>query len=333
MTDARFFGPGDADPAVLADRRIAVVGYGHLGRSVSLNLRDSGLAVVVGNIEDEYRTRARDDGFEVLDIEDAAAAADVVFLLLPDEEIPAVFEAKVGPSRRSDAAMCFASGYPLAFGLVEMPADVDVLLLAPRMLGEAVRRSYLDGTGFFTYVSVEQDASGRAEPTLLALAEAVGSLRRGAMVMSARQEALIDLFVEQTFGPVVGGALITAFHAGVDAGLPPEAMVLELYMSGEMARTFSTFATEGFYRSATWHGLVAQYGGFVRFGDVDLDELFERFTNIAEDIRSGGFAERLQQERDAGYPTLAAIEAMTAGDDPISQAEDRVRGRLGGAET
>ncbi len=333
MAEARFFGPGDDDPAVLEDRRVAVVGYGNLGRSVALNLRDSGLTVVVGNIEDAYRARARDDGFEVLDIDDAAVAADVVFLLIPDEEIPAVFQERVGPRLRSGAAVCFASGYPLAFGSLEVPADVDVLLLAPRMLGEAVRRSYLDGTGFFSYVSVEQDASGRAEPTLLALAGAVGSLQRGAMAMSARQEALIDLLVEQTFGPVVGGALMAAFQAGVDAGLPPEAMVLELYMSGEMARTFSTFATEGFYRSTTWHGLVAQYGGFVRFGDVDLDEMYERFTQVAEDIRSGGFAERLQQERDAGYPNLAAIEAMTAGDDPITQAEDRVRAWLRGGAT
>ncbi len=333
MADARFFRSGDDDPAVLQGRRIAVVGYGNLGRSVALNLRDSGSTVVVGNVDDEYRARARGDGFEVLDIEDAVTAADVVFPLIPDEEIPAVFQARVGSRLRSGAAVCFASGYPLAFGLVEMPADVDVLLLAPRMLGEEVRRSYLDGTGFFSYVSVEQDASGRAEPTLLALAGAVGSLRRGAMAMSARQEALIDLLVEQTFGPVVGGALITTFHAGVDAGLPPEAMVLELYMSGEMARTFSTFATEGFYRSTTWHGLVAQYGGFVRFGDVDLDEMYERFGQVAEDIRSGGFTDRLQQERDAGYPTLAAIEAMTAGDDQISRAEDRVRAWLGVGET
>lgn len=333
MADVRFFGPGDDDPSELEGRHIATVGYGHLGRSVAQNLRDSGLTVLVGNIDDEYRVRARGDGFDVLDIEDAAAAADVVFILIPDEEIPAVFRAGIGPRLRSGMAVCFGSGYPLAFGLVEMPTDVDVLLLAPRMLGEAVRQSYLDGTGFFSYVSVEQDASGRAERRLLALAGAVGSLQRGAMAMSARQEALIDLLVEQTFGPVMGGALITAFHAGVDAGLPPEAMVLELYMSGEMARTFAAFATEGFYRSTTWHGLVAQYGGFIRFGDVDLDEMYEGFTKVAEDIRSGGFAGRLQGERDAGYPTLAAIEAMTAGDDPITRAEDRVRAWLAGGET
>jgi ketol-acid reductoisomerase len=293
-------------------------------------LRDSGLDVVVGNIDDEYRPVAGNDGFAVTGIGDAVSGAGIVYLLIPDEEIPSVFRDEIAGSLEEGAAICVASGYPLAHDLIEPPAHADVLLLAPRMLGEEVRRSYEDGTGFFTYVSVEQDATGNARKTLLDLAAAVGSLQRGAMELSAADEALIDLLVEQTFGPVVGGALITTFHTGVEAGLPPEAMVLELYMSGEMSRTFAAFASQGFYRSTTWHGLVAQYGGFIRFGDVDLDAMHDRFEEVLEDIRSGGFAARLQEERDSGYPTLAAIEAMTmADDDPITRAEQQVRTALG----
>ncbi len=157
----------------------------------------------------------------------------------------------------------------LAFGLVTPAADVDVLLLAPRMLGEEVRTNFLEGRGFFSYVSVEQDASGTAEARLMALALACGTLARGAMRLSATQEAQLDLLIEQTVGPYLGTAIQLAFDTGVANGLPPEALVLELYMSGEMSRTLQTFADVGFYRSATWHGLVAQHGGFL--GTLALD--------------------------------------------------------------
>ena len=133
---------------------------------------------------------------------------------------------------------------------------------APRMLGEEVRTNFLEGRGFFSYVSVEQDASGTAEARLMALALACGTLARGAMRLSATQEAQLDLLIEQTVGPYLGTAIQLAFDTGVANGLPPEALVLELYMSGEMSRTLQTFAEVGFYRSAAWHGLVAQYGGF-----------------------------------------------------------------------
>lgn len=325
MSDVTVYRARHGDRAALAGATVAVIGYGNLGRAVACNLRDSAISVVVGNIDDSYRNVAADDGCEVVAIPDAVASADIVWLLVPDEEIPSVFERDVRPQLRDGAALCFSSGYALAFGLVEPPESVDVLLIAPRMLGDEVRRAYVEGSGFFSYVSVEHDASGQAKRRLLGLADAVGSLRRGAMELSARQEAIIDLLVEQTVGPVLGAAIITAFHAGVDAGLPPEAMVLELYMSGEMSRTFQAFAREGFYKSTKAHGVAAQYGGYVRFGDVDVDELDRVFRATIEDIANGGFARSLQAERDQGYPTMKAVEAMTSGDDPITAAEAAVR--------
>lgn len=321
------YGTGDEDPSTLDGRTVAVIGYGNLGAAMAHNLRDSDVSVRVGNRDDEYRERAVGDGFDVATIE-AASGADVVYVLIPDEEIPDVFAAAIAPGLRPGTAVCFASGYVLAFDLIAPPASVDVLLLAPRMLGEEVRRTYQEGTGYYAYGSVERDASGSAGAVLLALAGAAGALRRGMIELSAADEALIDLLVEQTVGPVLGAAMITAFYAGVDAGLPPEALVLEMYMSGEMSRTFATFAAQGFYRSATWHGLAAQYGGYLRFGDVDVDEMDRAFRAIIEDIRAGGFAATLQAERNAGYPTLEAIRAMTAGDDPLTRAEDRLRAAL-----
>ncbi|MGH3344716.1 MAG: NAD(P)-binding domain-containing protein [Carbonactinosporaceae bacterium] len=325
---ARFVLATEADPAVLRGHTIAVLGYGNLGRSMALNLRDAGLDLVIGNIDDGYRAAAGRDGFEVLDPAAATRRADLVFVLLPDEVIPGCFASEVGPHLQAGAAVCFASGYVLAFGLVEPPPQADVLLFAPRMVGSEVRSTYLDGSGFLSYLSVEQDATGRGWPVLTALAHAAGSLQRGAMVLPARQEAVLDLFIEQGVGPYLGIALQLAFTVGTEAGLPPEARVLEMYMSGEMARTVQGFADEGFYQSVTGHGLVATYGGFLGTLGLDVEDMQRRFTRTLESIRSGEFARKLQDEQANGYPTLAAIEQATALDNPITAAERRVRAAL-----
>jgi len=324
----RFFTEVDADPAALAGQSVAVLGYGNLGRSLALNLRDSGLPVLVGNVDDGYRQAAAADGFEVADIGPAAAAADVVLLLLPDEVIPGCFAATIGPALRPGTVICFASGYVLAFGLVEPSPEVDVLLLAPRMVGAAVRQSYLDKGGFLSYLSVEQNASGRAEQRLLALASAAGSLRRGALGLTARQEALLDLLVEQTFGAYVGVALQLAFHVGVAAGLPAEAMVAELYMSGEMAHTFQSFADLGFFPAISGHGPTAMYGGFLRTQEIDAAALEAGFRATLDDIQAGRFAATFQEEQAAGYPTLTLIQQLAEGDNPITAAERQLRAGL-----
>jgi ketol-acid reductoisomerase len=225
--------------------------------------------------------------------------------------------------------VCFASGYALAYGLVEAPALADVLLLAPRMLGDEVRGCYLDGTGFLSYVSVEQDASGQANERLLALALAAGSLRRGALRLSARQEATLDLLVEQGVGPYLGAAFQLAFAVGTEAGLPPEALVCELYMSGEMERVIRTMARVGFLESVRSHGLVAAYGGLWGMETIDLEGMERHFRAVLEHIDSGAFARRLQTEEAEGYPTLARLETVLDGDNPISAAERRVRGEVG----
>lgn len=324
-----FYRQSDSDPAALAGSEIAVLGYGNLGRSVALNLRDSGLSVRVGNIDDAYRQRAADDGFGVLDPADAVDGADVVYLLLPDEVIPGVFAEQLAPRLGAGTAVCFASGYVLAYGLVKPADDLDVLLLAPRMLGEEVRRSYLDGSGFLSYVSVEQDSTGHGRERMLALASAIGSLQRGAIGLSAEQEATLDLFIEQSVGPYLGAAFQLAFRLGVEAGLPPEALVCELYMSGEMSRTISTMATAGFFESVRWHGLVAMYGGFLGTMGMDGEAMERHFREVLEQIRSGGFARKLQEEQAQGYPVLELIDAVTATDNPLTAAEQRVRAALG----
>lgn len=326
---AVFYRQSDADPRALHGQTVAVIGYGNLGRSMALNLRDSGLRVIVGNVDDQFRRRAESEGFCASDVSDAVARADVVYLLLPDEVAPQVFLDDIEPELRQGSALVFGSGYVLAYGLVKPPAHIDVLLLAPRMLGEQVRCSYQDETGFLSYVNVEQDHTGTARQRLLALGSAAGSLQRGALQLSARDEAMLDLFIEQTVGPYLGVAFQLAFQIGTAAGLPPEALVTELYMSGEMARTIQTMADLGFFQSVVCHGMVATYGGFVGTLAIDRDSMERYFRERLEFIRSGGFAHEFQDEESRGYPTLEAINAITNLDNPLSDAEKRVRAALG----
>lgn len=328
----RFFTKKDAMPGALSGERVAVIGYGHLGRPCALNLRDSGVEpLLVGNIADEYAELARAEGFAVLPIGEAVAASDVVLCLIPDEVIPEVFAADIAPNLAPGAAIAFASGYNLAYGLIHPQETVDLLLMAPRMAGDNARQRYLEKQGFFAYLAVDQDASGRAWRRLLGLADAIGILDAGAMELDARREADIDLLIEQTMGAVLGTAILTAFSAGEEAGIPPEAMVLEMYMSGEMEMVFRAFREQGFFRASQSHGPTALYGGFLRTMQFMMSDLGATFRQILEEIRSGQFAQQFQAEREAGYPNLTQAEAMTQGDSPISQAEARVRGMLAGS--
>ncbi|MGD8397903.1 MAG: ketol-acid reductoisomerase, partial [Anaerolineae bacterium] len=313
---------------------IVVLGYGNLGRALAANLRDAGVDdLLVGNIADSYAREAEADGYRVLPIAKAAAAASIALVLLPDEIIPEVFETDVAPNLPRGAAVLFASGYTLAYGLISPPAGLDVLLLAPRMGGENIRERFLGGEGFFAYVSVEQDASGRAWQRLLGVADAVGVLKAGAMQLDARREADLDLFIEQTIGAVIGVGVMASFTLGVGAGIPPEAMVLEMYMSGEMETVFQAFRERGFFRASDFHGPTAMYGGFLRTMEFMTSELPTRFRAILEDIQSGGFAAGFQAEREAGYPNLSQAQAMAAEEGPVAgpivEAEARVRQMLG----
>ena len=315
---------GDAPPDALTAETVAVLGYGYLGRSAALNLRDSGIKIRIGNRQDEYAAQASADGFDVVPL-DVAAADDVVCVFLPDEVIPEVFARDVAPSLSPGAAVVFASGYSLAFDLVHPPDTVDVILLAPRMAGVAARRRYLAGKGFWACVGVEADRSGRARQRMLGLAEAIGALRAGALEMSAATEATLDLFVEQTLGPLIGAAIMAAFEVGREAGIAPEALVLEMYMSGEMEAVFRGFREAGFFRASEDHGPTAVYGGMTRVLELDQEAMATRFRAVLEDIKSGAFSRRFQAEAGNGYPVLDMARAMMHGTSPISEAEQALR--------
>jgi ketol-acid reductoisomerase len=305
----------DADLAKLEGRRIAAIGYGNQGRAQALNLRDSGLDVIVGNRDDDYARRAREDGFPLYPIFQAAALADLIMLLIPDEAAPAVYEADILPHLdRGDASrngpgpvLVFASGYNIAFGFISPPAGADVILVAPRMIGAGVRDLYVAGRGFPSFIGVAQDHSGQAREIALALTKGIGSTRMGAVEVTFQQEAELDLFTEQCFGPAFGHVLTTAVDLLLEEGHPPEAVLLELYMSGEFAYTLGKIAELGMVEQASLHSPTSQYGSMSRGMRFILPQLRTRMQQGLEEIRSGQFAQEWTAEQAAGQPALAAL--------------------------
>lgn len=321
---ARIFHDADADLAPLAGKTVAVIGYGNQGRSQALNVRDSGLATIVGNLDDDYAVRAREDGFAVHPIAEACGRADVVMLLVPDEVMPEVYERAVRPHLKPGAVLDFASGYTVAFGLIAPPPGVDAVLIAPRMIGPGVRDAYVAGRGFPSFVALHQDASGAGMARLLALAKAVGSTRAGCILMSMHDEATLDLFTEQAFGPAFGRVFMAAIDTLVSAGYPPEAVLLELYLSGELLYAFEKIREVGMMRQMDFHSHTSQYGSLTRsarFADLDLES---RMATVLREIQDGTFAREWSATGPDGEAMLARVKALRD-HLPLTEWEERTR--------
>ncbi len=314
------FHESDGDRSALRDRSVAVVGYGNQGRSWALNLSDSGLDPTVCVRADETRDRARADGFEAAPVS-AASDADVICVLVPDDVIPSL-----GLSPRPDACTVVASGYTLAFD--RFAPTGDIVMVAPRMLGPEVRACYEEGVGFITAVGVHQDATGRAQATMLALADAIGGLRQGGIEMTATQEAVLDLAVEQVLSPALTHVTTAFVGAMSEQGIPFEAIMCELFLSGEVERTYGRLREEGFSGQMEHHSPTSQYGQLSRRGEYDDLDVLAHMRRLTEDITSGRFADEWDAERDAGHPRLAALKDQHCG--PAIQAmEEGLRTQLG----
>ena len=327
---ARIYRDEDADLSVLTGATVAVIGYGNQGRSQAQNLRDSGLRVVVGNRRDGALEEAERDGFEVLPIAEAVGRADVVFLLIPDEVMPQVYAEQVAPHLRDGACLVFASGYNVAFGLLRPAASLDVVLIAPRMIGVGVRETYESGRGFPSFVGVHQDATGDAGSRMLALCRALGSTRAGCIEMSMHDEATLDLFTEQGFGPAFGRVMMSAVETLVAAGYPPEAVLLELYLSGEFAYSLEKIREVGMARQHEYHSQTSQYGTVTRGARfLGLDPaLKETMGRILEEIRSGTFAEEWSKNQTQAAEIFEKVRAARDAV-PMMQWEQQARAAFG----
>jgi ketol-acid reductoisomerase len=310
----------DGDVGELAGRRVAVVGYGNQGRSWALNLRDSGLDVQVCVRADETREAATADGFAAADVE-AASAADVLCLLVPDDVIPQLAIAP-GP----EALVVVASGYTLAFDRFDPACDVG--LVAPRMLGPEVRRCYEEGVGFITGFGVHRDATGHARARTLAVAKAIGGLRQGAIEMTPTQEAVLDLAVEQALSPALRHVSQSFVQVMLEHGIPLEAVVTELVLSGEVERTYRLLRLEGYAAQMEHHSPTSQYGQLSRSGRYDHLDVGATMREIVDNIADGGFAQEWDDEREGGGATFERLKREAAGPE-IAAFEQDLRRRLG----
>jgi ketol-acid reductoisomerase len=319
----RIFSEADADATSVQGADIAIVGYGNQGRSWALNLRDSGLAVRVCVRADDSRAAAEAEGFATSEIRDASRA-DILCVLIPDDVIP-LLGLEPGP----DSLTILASGY--AAGFDRFHSAGDVAMIAPRMLGPEVRRCFEEGGGFITAIGVSADVSGRALERTLGIALALGGLREGAIEMTPHQEAVLDLAVEQVLSPAL--AYINQSFVGVmlENGIPLEAILTELVLSGEIERTYGLLRTEGFARQMEHHSPTSQYGQLSRRGSYDHLDVTAKMREMTAVIADGRFADEWDGERDAGHPALKRLKKEFCGP-AIRELEDDLRRRLGPAK-
>jgi len=310
----------DGDIGAIDGQRVAVVGYGNQGRSWALNLRDSGVDVAVCVRNDETRATAAADGFDTGEVE-AASDADVICLLVPDDIIPTL---PITPG--ADSLVIVASGYTLAFGRLDPPGDAG--MVAPRMLGPEVRRCYEEGVGFITAVGIQSDATGTARARTLAVAKAIGGLRQGAIELTPMQEAVLDLGVEQALSPVLRRVNESFITVMLEEGIPIEAILTELFLSGEVERTYRLVRLEGGAAQTLHHSPTSQYGQLSRVGRYDHLDVAATMRELVGDITSGRFADEWDAERDAGYPVLDDLRSKALAPEILAFEED-LRTKLG----
>ncbi len=305
---------------------IAIIGYGNQGRAQSLNLRDNGLNIIIGNKKDEYRKIAKKDGFDTYSISEIVLISDILFILLPDEIMKDVYKKEIEPNLKEGKTLCFASGYNIAFNLIKPPSNINVIMIAPRMIGRGVRETFLLKKGFFSFICVHQDATRDAKKILLALSKGGGTLMKGGIEIDMKTEAVLDMSTEQMFGPTLGRAMLTYVYTLVDAGYPPEAVLVELYMSGEMSYTFEKMANIGLIKQVDFHSQTSQYGSMsrgIRFRKLPLREKFDK---ILKELEDGDFV----KEWEGKWAKLKfKIIKFFAMKQKISKLEQQARKNLG----
>jgi len=325
---AKIYKEKDADLSLIKNRVIAVIGYGNQGRSQALNMRDSGLKVIVGSVKDRSREQAEKDGFEVMDISQAAGKADIIFVLLPDEVAPQVFDEEICPHLKEEDVLVFASGYNIYYGYLRVPEFVDLVLLAPRMIGKAVRDLYVSGRGAPSLIAVGQDFSGEAKQIVLALAKAIGSTRVGAIESSFEEETKTDLLGEQVRGACLIFMRRLAYEVMVEAGCSPEVAVLELYASGEDVETLRAAAEQGLWAQLKLHSPTSQYGQLTRGPRIANEKVKEIFRGMMQEIESGAFAKEWTLEQQSGKVVLNRLWSLGL-NHPLIEAEKNVFRLLG----
>ena len=296
----------DADLKHLSDKKIAIIGYGSQGHAQAQNLKDSGLDVLIGLRNGRSWDQALKDGFEVLSVAEAANRGDIVQMLLPDERQAAVYTAEIEPQLQEGNVLSFSHGFNIHYNQIVPPADVDVVMVAPKGHGHLVRRIYTKGEGVPALVAVYQDYTGNAFQTALAYAKGIGATRAGVLETSFQEETDTDLFGEQAV--LCGGttALIKAgFETLVEAGYKPEIAYFECLHE---LKLIVDLIHEG---GLSWmrHSIsdTAEYGDLTRGEHIITNATRDAMRGLLKDIQTGEFAREWILENQANRPVFNAL--------------------------
>ncbi|MDH7593754.1 MAG: ketol-acid reductoisomerase [Methanomicrobiales archaeon] len=296
----------DADLDLLKGKKIAVIGYGSQGRGQALNLRDSGLDVIIGVRAGKSWERAHEDGFEVFSVRDAVKKADLIQILLPDEQQPAVYRTEIQPNLKEGNCLMFSHGFNIHYGQIVPPAQIDVVMVAPKGPGRMVRRTYEEGNGVPALIAVHQDYTGRAKDLALAYAKGIGATRAVVLETTFREETETDLFGEQT---VLCGGVTSLIKAGfetlVDAGYAPEMAYLEILH--ELKLIVDLIYEGGLTKMRSSISNTAQYGDLTRGPRIIGPETYQAMAEILDEIQSGEFAKEWILENMVNRPVFNAL--------------------------
>lgn len=294
----------DVTTNVLKDKTIAVIGYGSQGHGQSLNMKDSGLNIVMGLREGgKSWNKAKEAGLTVKTIEEASKEADIIHILIPDEIQKDVYENQIKDNLEPGNTISFSHGYNIHFNRIRVPEDVNITMIAPKAPGSKVRETYLEGFGTPGLVAIEQDATGDAFDIAMEMAKAVGLTRAGVIETTYREETETDLFGEQA---VLCGGLTALIQAGfetlVEAGYKPEMAYFET--CHEMKLIVDLIYEKGF--GNMWHDVsnTAEFGGLTRRDRIITNESKANMKEILKEIQNGTFATEFAVDSSNSYPKL-----------------------------
>ena len=304
---AEIFYDSDADISIVQGRKVAVLGFGSQGHAHALNLKDSGVDVVVGLLEgSKSRAKAQEQGLTVLTPSEAVKWANVIVVLAPDPKQRDLYTNDIEPNLEAGDALVFGHGFAIRFGFIKPPANIDVFLVAPKGPGHLVRREYVAGRGVPNLIAVEQDSTGKAMELGLSYSKAIGGTRAGTIKTTFTEETETDLFGEQAV--LCGGAsqlVMYGFETLTEAGYQPEIAYFEVLHE---LKLIVDLMYEGGIAKQRWSvSDTAEYGDYVSGPRVIDPSVKENMKAVLADIQSGAFADRFIADQDAGGPEFKAL--------------------------
>ncbi len=323
MEKMKILHDSDADLGVLNGKTIAVIGYGSQGRAQALCMRDSGLNVIIGIRPGKSMDAAKQDGFQVMSVREAAAAADIIHILLPDELHGPVYNAEIAPEVKPGKTLSVSHGFSFVFGEITPPAGVDVIMIAPKSPGTEERKRFVEGFGVPGLIAVKVDASGNARAVALAIAKAEGLTRAGVLECTMEQETYEDLFGEQN---VLCGGMVDLMKYGfevlTEAGYPPEMAYFECVH--EVKLIMDLIYEGGIQKMNAVISNTAEWGEYVNGPRIISPDVKERMKESLKDIETGVFARKWIAEARNGAPNLKAKRAAL-GEHPVETTGAKIR--------